>query len=157
MVIYKHRKGTAHTQKGRIKMTATEERIGVLFEELVPDLGKADTVAGEIIRAISRIGYRFYNDGDHIGCDYGNETCNAPARYLMELNDKRMNQILCDMWGMYNEHIYEGLLDQLEKEILVYLEAHPELATTENDVDMWSFFNKSEDEDYDRDEDDEDY
>ena len=36
-------------------MTAAEQRINALFEELVPASGKADTVAGEIIRAVSRI------------------------------------------------------------------------------------------------------
>lgn len=138
-------------------MTATEERLCALFEVLVPDMGKADTVAGEIIRAISRIGYRFYNDGDHIGCGYGNETCNAPARFLMALDDERINKILCDMWGMFNEHIYGGLLAQLEDAVLSYLDARPELSATENTVDMWSFYRKDEDEDYDRDEDEEDY
>ena len=34
------------------------------FEELVPPAGKADTVAGEIIRAACRIGYRWYSDED---------------------------------------------------------------------------------------------
>ena len=42
-------------------------RVNTKFEELVPLEGKADTLAGEIIRAISRIGYRFYNDGDLVG------------------------------------------------------------------------------------------
>lgn len=67
-------------------MTKAEKRIEDLFEELVPTSGKADTVAGEIIRAIARISYRNYNDGDHIGVGYGNETCNPPARYLMKKN-----------------------------------------------------------------------
>ena len=61
-------------------MTAAEQRINALFEELVPASGKADTVAGEIIRAVSRIIYRNYNDGDHVGVGYGNETCNPVSR-----------------------------------------------------------------------------
>lgn len=48
-------------------LTATETRINELFEELVPPQGKADTVAGEIIRAVCRLHYRNWNDGDH-GC-----------------------------------------------------------------------------------------
>lgn len=138
-------------------MTATEKRINALFDELVPDMGEADTVAGEIIRSITRIGYRFHNDGDRIGIGYGNETCNAAARYLMEFDDERMNKILCDMWGMYNENIYGGLLAQLEEAVLAFLDARPELATTKNTVDMYSFYRKDEDEDYDSDEDEEDY
>ena len=41
-------------------MTKNEERINKLFEELVPASGKAESLAGELIRAMSRIAYRFY-------------------------------------------------------------------------------------------------
>ena len=54
-------------------MTTAEQKINALFSELVPVSGKADTVAGEIVRAVSRISYRNYNDGDHIGVGYGKE------------------------------------------------------------------------------------
>lgn len=54
-------------------MNTTEIRINALFEELVPSSGKADTVAGEIVRAVSRIGFRSSNDGDHIGVGYGED------------------------------------------------------------------------------------
>ncbi len=43
-------------------MTKNEDRINKLFKELVPDTGKADSLAGELVRAMSRIGYRFYNE-----------------------------------------------------------------------------------------------
>ena len=49
---------------------ALMNRVNTRFEELVPLEGKADTLAGEIVRAISRIGYRFYNDGDQVGVGY---------------------------------------------------------------------------------------
>lgn len=55
-------------------MTKNEERINKLFKELVPETGKADSLAGELVRAMSRIGYRFYNDGDQLGIGYGKET-----------------------------------------------------------------------------------
>ena len=57
-------------------------RFDELFDELVPMSGKADSLAGEIIRAVSRIVYRYYNDGDIVGVGYGNETCNPAARFL---------------------------------------------------------------------------
>ncbi len=56
-------------------MTQNEERINGFFEELVPVKGKCESLAGEIIRAIARIGYRYYNDGDMVGVGYGKETC----------------------------------------------------------------------------------
>ena len=38
-------------------MTKNEERLSKLFKELVPDMGKAESLAGELVRAINRIGY----------------------------------------------------------------------------------------------------
>lgn len=37
-----------------------------LWRRLVPAEGKASTVAGEVLRAVSRLYYRWYNDGDRI-------------------------------------------------------------------------------------------
>lgn len=53
-----------------------------LFEEYVPSCGTADTVGGEIVRAMTRIIYRYYNDGDMAGVGYGNQTVNSSDRYL---------------------------------------------------------------------------
>ena len=63
-------------------MTKNEDRINKLFKELVPETGKAGSLAGELVRAMSRIGYRFYNDGDQLGIGYGKETCNPAGRFL---------------------------------------------------------------------------
>ena len=35
-----------------------------LYDKLVPDMGAADTIEGEVLRAASKIVYRHYNDGD---------------------------------------------------------------------------------------------
>ena len=139
-------------------MTETENKIHELFEGLVPSYGKADTVAGEIVRAISRIGYRNYNDGDHVGVGYGNETCNPAARYLMSLNDEGINEALSELWGVVNDELYDTRLSVLEMRVLEYLEAHPELKIRENTVDMWDCrteddVDDSYDDDWDSDED----
>ena len=77
-----------------------EKRLEDLFDQLVPPSGKADTVAGEIVRAAMRIGYRKFNDGDHIGVSYGKETCNPAARYLMERAGDVVKQIIANnLWG----------------------------------------------------------
>ena len=54
------------------------------FDELVPEQGKADTKAGELIRAINRISYRNYNDGDRFNEGYGLETCGPAACFLIK-------------------------------------------------------------------------
>lgn len=125
-------------------MTMVEERINKLFGELVPCSGKADTVAGEIIRAISRIGYRNYNDGDHVGVGYGKETCNPAARYLMSFEDEAIDDAVCELWGICNDEIYDAKLAVLEMKVLEYLEKHPELKVKENTVDMWDYRTKED-------------
>lgn len=135
-------------------MTA-EDRINELFEELVPASGKADTVAGEIVRATCRIGYRYFNDGDHIGIGYGKETCNPAARYLMAKAGKDVAETVRAMWGMYPDDLYEKALELLEEKVVAYIEANPELKTTENINDMNDFRVKSEDVDDSWEEDDE--
>lgn len=136
-------------------ITATESKINALFEELVPDSGKADTVAGEIIRAISRIGYRNYNDGDHLGIGYGRETCNPAGRFIAAKCSPEVARLVSDAWGIYDDDIYNAALAKLEEAVLNFVEEHPELKTTPNTEDMWDSRDKYEDVDRD-DEDEED-
>lgn len=63
---------------------AIDAKMQELFEKYVPDSGAAETVGGEIVRAMNRIGYRFYNDGDMCHVGYGRETVNPACRYLVE-------------------------------------------------------------------------
>jgi hypothetical protein len=60
----------------------TEKELDKLFNELVPGSGVADTVEGEMVRAIMRIMYRYYNDGDYYFRGYGKETCAPSVDYL---------------------------------------------------------------------------
>ena len=137
-------------------MTTNETRMAALFEELVPAEGKADTVAGEIVRAVNRIAYRNSNDGDHIGVGYGKETCNPAARYLQTVGNREMRNIISDMWGCLSERLYDAAMEMLISVTLDYLDAHPELREKENTEDMWDYFIRSEDEDtWDDDEDEE--
>ena len=50
-----------------------------------------------IIRAFSRIAYRFENDGDMLGKGYGRETCNPAGRYLREVLDAPARKIIALM------------------------------------------------------------
>ena len=147
-------------------MTKNEERINKLFEELVPVSGKAESLAGELIRAMSRIAYRFYNDGDQVGMGYGKETCNPAARFLMAKGSKRVSSLATAIWGIYDESAYEDLLDILAGAVADYVEQTSDLRTTSTE-DMWSYRTDEdvdddwedeedgyEEEDYDEDEED---
>lgn len=65
-----------------------EDKLEALFDEYVPGTGKSDTLGGEIIRAVNKIGYRWYNDGDVYFIGYGKETCGPAAKFLTSLYDK---------------------------------------------------------------------
>lgn len=132
----------------------TEAKLTALFDELVPMRGKADTVAGEIVRAISRIGYRNYNDGDHIGIGYGRETCNPAARYLAKNAGEAAAADISGIWGIYDDDRYGDILVSLEADVLAYLEAHPELKSTPNHEDMFDYWDEYEDVDDESDEED---
>lgn len=147
-------------------MREAEQKINALFEELVPPSGKADTVAGEIIRAVSRIGYRNYNDGDHVGVGYGKETCNPAARYLMAKAGEKVAAAVRAIWGEEVDSYYDTGVSVLEEAVLEHLEQHPELKSTTNNEDMGEYRDEAEDvddyeDDYDEDEyydeEDEDY
>lgn len=135
-------------------MTKNEKRINKLFKELVPETGKANSLAGELIRAMSRIAYRFYNDGDQVGMGYGKETCNPAARFLMAKGNKRVSSLATAIWGIYDESAYEDLLDILAGAVADYVEKTPALLDKPTD-DMWDY---STDEDVDdREEEEDDY
>ena len=78
-------------------MTEEQKKEWAAMEErLMPASGKAETVAGEIIRAVDRIWYRWNNDGDKINVGYGKETCNGTARYLEKI---RGSEFPAEVWN----------------------------------------------------------
>ena len=116
---------------------------------------------------MSRIAYRFYNDGDQVGMGYGKETCNPAARFLMAKGNKRVSSLATAIWGIYDEGAYEDLLDILAGAVADYVEQTSDLRTTPTE-DMWSYRTdedvdddwEDEEDDYeeeDYDEDEEDY
>lgn len=136
-------------------MTDAEKKIDALFEEFVPSSGKADNVAGEIIRAVSRIAYRNYNDGDHVGVGHGRETCNPAARYLLKRAGEEVADAVSDLWGIEPDNLYDEKLAEVEECVLRYIEQHPELKITDNNEDMWDYRDEYEDvDDYQEDEED---
>ena len=74
-------------------MTKNEERINKLFKELVPETGKADSLAGELVRAMySEEAYEKVLD----------ILCGAVADYVEQNPDLR-NQPTEDMWDFKDE------------------------------------------------------
>jgi hypothetical protein len=62
---------------------ALDACVGLEFKRLgVPDCGTSTTLEGEFIRAIAKIRYRWYNDGDRFYKGYGVETAGPSAAFL---------------------------------------------------------------------------
>lgn len=61
------------------------DELSLLFEENVPLRGKAKTTFGEIVRALNKIAYRFYNDGDRASVGYGKKTVDPSLAYLYKV------------------------------------------------------------------------
>ena len=135
-------------------MTEEQKKEWAAMEErLMPASGKAETVAGEIIRAVDRIWYRWYNDGDKINVGYGKETCNGTARYLEKI---RGSEFPAEVWnGSLGEDAYTDFTERLVEEMFAFIKERPELEMTPNTEDSRMDFI---DDDLDRDEgeDDED-
>lgn len=127
-------------------MKKNEERINKLFEELVPISGKADSLAGELVRATARIGYRFFNDGDMVNQGYGKETCNPAARFLIAKGNAEISSLTVALWEIFSEDAYEKVLDTLEGAVADYIEQNPDLRKQPTE-DMWSFRDAEEDQD----------
>jgi hypothetical protein len=142
-------------------MTKNENRINKLFEELVPTSGKADSLAGELVRATARIGYRFFNDGDMVNQGYGKETCNPAARFLIAKGNAEISSLTVALWEIFSEDAYEKVLDTLEGAVADYIKQTPDLRSQPT-KDMWDYRDMAEDwddscdeeEDYDDCEDD---
>lgn len=127
---------------------ALEKRNHALYADLVPMEGPAEKKAGELLRAVNKIGYRFWNDGDQIGFGYGKQTCNAPARYILEeFGDTEMAKIVASIWGLYSEKLYEAGLEMLVETTIDYIESCPELCEEDNPYDMLDFFEAEDMED----------
>lgn len=123
------------------------------FEELcdkyVPAWGKANTLGGEILRAINRIVYRYYNDGDTIDWYYGGDY------NLLRACDTFLNMYCPAYYSLsnINELEYEkNLCDRLKK-VFDYLIANPNVFEIPNSIDCIANapYEPRESEDYDYD------
>ncbi len=128
-------------KNGFYTQTLVEKKIEEMFERLVPVSGSCETVAGEIVRALTKIVYRFYNDGDCIGVDYGNETCNAPARYLMKNTNFDVYDVIKKMWS---DNYSDEEINELENSVYEFLINHKELETTPNNEDFYDYENEND-------------
>ena len=115
---------------GRLPADADKE-FNEWYDKYVPGCGKCDTLAGEIIRAINRLVYRWYNDGDTVDC-YGGNVYN---------HNRACDTFLCKHVIGYvtlsgvSEFDFEDAVCKRLKFIYDYLKKNPKLFETLNNED----------------------
>lgn len=127
------------------KIESNGNDLEAFFDELVPASGPAETQAGEIIRAMNRIGYRWYNDGDYFFDGYGLETCGPCAEYLASIDNKFSDKITSIIENSHlesekrYESEYESQITSLGEIVIQYILDNPTLLITPNDKDCLDF------------------
>lgn len=127
------------------------------FDKLVPSQGKSGTLNGEIVRAVNRIGYRWYNDGDKFYQGYGTETAGSSMAFLTKHTeiDPQIRDAFIKLeravTGTSTDKQYEKFLEGLFKYAVRHVEMIP---TTKSDVDMYDYDSDYAEDDYEEEEDD---
>lgn len=140
------------------KKSSYDDKFSALFHEYVPSSGKSDTLGGEILRAVNKLEYRWYNDGDVYFVGYGKETCGPAAKFLVSLNDddhdylEKLGNMLIDFaddsshndscyspgsFDEYMSNVYPDFLDKLLKLTVDLITDHPEVFL-ESTKDMYA-------------------
>lgn len=137
-----------------------EDRNEPLYDKLVAGSGKSETVEGEILRAINRIIYRYYNDGDKYFQGYGTETAGPAHSFLVNANHP-LKSAMVKIFGDGTN--YEQTIKDALDIILDYIESRQGKYTPNNVGDMFDYEpefenDEFEEEDYDDyDDEDDDY
>lgn len=126
--------------------------------ELMPASGKAATVAGELIRSMSRLSYDFYNNG------MGNNTSGALAfLHLQGVFDNEDDDECIGVihpytrgrtyGGNYDGDKLQAAMEKMVDLALKHIKDNPELEIKPNEQDMLDLNEELEYEDEDEDED----
>jgi len=139
-----------------------EDRNEPLYDKLVPGQGDAETVEGEMLRAINRIVYRFYNDGDKYFEGYGTETAGPAHSFLVNANHPLKSAMVKLFDEPSGDNSYERMLKDVLDMILDYIESRQGKYTKNTLGGMFNYepeFEEEEedDDDYDYYDDEDDY
>jgi len=139
-----------------------EARNEPLYNKLVPGQGDAETVEGEMLRAINRLIYRWYNDGDKYYEGYGTETAGPAHSFLVNARHPQreaMNQLFKEF---ISDDEYEKMLNDILDVILDHIESRQGKYTKNTLGGIFNYEPEFEDEEddydeYDYDDEDDDY
>jgi len=131
-----------------------EDRNEPLYDKLVPGQGDAETIEGEMLRAINRIVYRFYNDGDKYFEGYGTETAGPAHSFLVNANHPLKSAMVKLFDEPSGDNSYERMLKDVLDMILDYIESRQGKYTKNTLGGIFDYESEFEEEDDDYDDDD---
>ena len=139
-----------------------------LWEKLVPMSGPATTKAGELLRATTRVYYRWFNDGDRIEPILSSAAADSSTvngwGFLYTYRDGEFSgaPLALTILSATSESDYEAKLEEMVDAVLIYLDNAPEEPndtdfTEEQYAKAYNFEIEEDDEEDYFDDEDEDY
>ena len=111
-----------------------------MMDELVPVSGNCDTLAGELVRSASRLGYDFYNNG------MGNNTSGALnfLKHHSAIDDDVYDTIYEYTRGRlyngnYNGDVFHYAIERMIDQTMAMIVNNPVLLTIKNTEDMFDY------------------
>ena len=98
-----------------------------LHDALVPRMGQADSLAGEIVRAMMRILWRDYNDGDVFYYDYGRETAGPSAAFIYEYVPESRHRLAAIAYSALTDKAYTAAIQKVSDTVVKYILEHKDL------------------------------
>ena len=100
-----------------------EDRNEPLYAKLVPSNGDAETLEGEMLRAINRIIYRWFNSGDKYYEGYGTETAGPAHSFLVNARHPQRSAMNTLFKEFVSDAEYERILNDVLDVILDHIES----------------------------------
>ena len=112
-----------------------DDKFHYLVDELIPVEGEAETLAGELLRAIMWLLHRDKNDGDKFYMGYGLESCGPAAAFLADHGYEEPISSMIDNFRYdddINDEFYTKELEKLAELITTDILNSDELYLTKN-------------------------
>ena len=91
-----------------------------LYKVLVPGMGPCETVEGELLRAVSKLYYRYFNDGDTCRRHHDENPANTAWNYLWQMHGEFAN-VLNLLRNATSRREYEGALEDLVDQTVMWV------------------------------------
>ena len=100
-----------------------QEQYNKFYDELISASGKCDTREGEMLRASSRLYYRYFNDGDMV-VEYMPEymkDCSALSAFGFLYHQSETKERMKELLKCYDENEYQSKLEEIANIVIKFI------------------------------------